>query len=68
MSGPEVEAARTVFSAAHFIYIPLCVFAGVIIGWILGARSAQSEIQRLRGLLATAEEQAAEQRAHLGKN
>ena len=67
MSGAEVEATRTVFSAAHFIYIPLCIFAGVIIGWILGARSAQTEIQGLRGLLATAEEQAAEQRAHLGK-
>jgi hypothetical protein len=27
-------------SAAHLIYIPAVLFAGVILGWILGSRAA----------------------------
>jgi hypothetical protein len=28
-------------SAAHLIFIPAALLVGVVIGWILGARSAQ---------------------------
>jgi hypothetical protein len=61
------EAARTVFSAAHFVYIPLCVLAGVLIGWILGARAAQAEVLRLRRLLEDQEARSAEERLSLHK-
>ncbi len=27
-------------SAAHFIYIPVCVLVGIVIGWVLGGRAA----------------------------
>jgi hypothetical protein len=27
--------------AGHFIYIPAVLFAGVVIGWILGSRAAK---------------------------
>jgi hypothetical protein len=63
MSTPEV--ARTVFSAAHFIYIPLCVLAGVLIGWILGARASRAEVLRLRRLLEDHEARGAEERLSL---
>lgn len=56
------EEAHTVFSAAHYIYIPLCVFVGVVIGWLLGGRSARAEIDRLRGLLEEEEDRQAEER------
>jgi hypothetical protein len=28
-------------SASHFLFIPAVLFVGVVIGWILGARSAR---------------------------
>jgi hypothetical protein len=28
-------------TAAHFIFIPTVLFAGVVIGWVLGSRAAQ---------------------------
>ena len=28
-------------TSAHFIFIPVVLFVGVVIGWILGSRSAQ---------------------------
>lgn len=49
MSG--AEEARTVMSAAHLIYIPLCVLVGAALGWLLGTRSARGEIERLRRAL-----------------
>ncbi len=27
--------------AGHFIYIPAVMFAGIVIGWILGSRAAK---------------------------
>jgi hypothetical protein len=37
-------------SAAHFIYIPVMILVGIVIGWMLGARAAQdaymSELRR----------------------
>ncbi len=60
MNGPEETSA--VFSMAHLIYIPLCIAAGGVLGWLLGGRSAQGELTRLRELLARSEEQAAARR------
>jgi hypothetical protein len=31
----------TLPSAAHFIYIPVVVLLGVVIGWVLGSRAAR---------------------------
>jgi hypothetical protein len=59
------EEARTVFSAAHMVYIPLCVLVGVVLGWVLGSRSARAEIARLQRLLADTEERDAAQRMSL---
>ena len=56
------EATRTAFSAAHLIYIPLCVLAGVFLGWFLGARGSRAEITRLRQLLEEEETRATEER------
>lgn len=28
-------------SAAHFIYIPVMILLGIVIGWILGSRAAR---------------------------
>lgn len=56
------EEARTVFSAAHFIYIPLCVLTGLILGWVLGARSSKGEIARLQRLLEAEDERQANER------
>lgn len=28
-------------TAAHFIYIPVCILIGVVVGWILGSRAAR---------------------------
>ena len=28
-------------TAAHFIYIPVCILVGIVIGWILGGRAAK---------------------------
>jgi len=56
------EQAATTFSAAHFIYIPVCIFAGVVVGWLMGSRSARAEIVRLRGLLESEEERQAAER------
>jgi hypothetical protein len=56
MSGPE--EARSVFSAAHAIYIPLCVLAGLFLGWLLGARGSRAEVARLRKLLEEEEARA----------
>jgi hypothetical protein len=60
MSGP-VEASSTL-SAAHFIYIPLCLLAGAVLGWLLGSRSSRDEIGRLRRLLEEEERRSTESR------
>lgn len=31
-------------SAAHFIYIPVILLIGVVIGWVLGSRAAADAI------------------------
>jgi hypothetical protein len=31
----------TEMTAAHFIYIPVCILIGVVFGWILGGRAAR---------------------------
>jgi len=56
------EEVRTVFSAAHAIYIPLCVVTGLILGWVLGARSSKAEITRLQRLLDDEDERQAAER------
>ena len=28
-------------NAAHFIYIPVMILLGIVIGWVLGSRAAQ---------------------------
>ena len=28
-------------NAAHFIYIPVMILVGVVVGWVLGSRAAQ---------------------------
>jgi hypothetical protein len=28
-------------SAAHFIYIPVMILIGIVIGWVLGSRAAR---------------------------
>ena len=28
-------------SSAHFVFIPVVLFIGIVIGWILGSRAAQ---------------------------
>ena len=28
-------------TAGHFIYIPVCILVGIVIGWILGGRAAK---------------------------
>ncbi len=28
-------------TAGHFIYIPVCLLVGIVIGWILGGRAAK---------------------------
>jgi hypothetical protein len=28
-------------TAAHFIYIPICILIGIVFGWILGGRAAR---------------------------
>ncbi len=56
------ETTRTVFSAAHFIYIPLCIVVGLFVGWVFGARGSRAEVVRLRRLLEEQEEQAAASR------
>ncbi len=65
MSGPGPEEARSVLSAAHIIYIPLCIVAGLFLGWILGARGSRAEVARLRKLLE--EEEARAQEDRLGR-
>jgi hypothetical protein len=60
MSSPQ-EVSSTL-SAAHFIYIPLCILAGVVLGWLLGSRSSRDEISRLRRLLEEEERRSTEQR------
>ena len=31
-------------TSAHFIFIPVVLFIGIVIGWILGTRAAQDAI------------------------
>ena len=31
-------------TSAHFIFIPVVLFIGIVIGWILGSRAAQDAI------------------------
>jgi hypothetical protein len=37
-------------SAAHFLYIPVMILVGIVIGWVLGSRAAKdaylSELRR----------------------
>jgi hypothetical protein len=28
-------------SAAHLIYVPVCILIGIVIGWVLGSRAAK---------------------------
>jgi hypothetical protein len=28
-------------TAGHFIYIPVCILIGIVIGWVLGGRAAK---------------------------
>jgi hypothetical protein len=28
-------------TAGHFIYIPVCLLVGIVLGWILGGRAAK---------------------------
>jgi hypothetical protein len=28
-------------SSAHFVFIPVVLFLGIVIGWVLGSRAAQ---------------------------
>jgi hypothetical protein len=28
-------------TAGHFIYIPVCILIGIVLGWILGGRAAK---------------------------
>jgi hypothetical protein len=35
-------------SSAHFVFIPVVLFVGVVIGWILGSRAAQDAIAAQR--------------------
>jgi len=58
----EVEQAGAAFSAAHFLYIPLCILAGLVVGWLLASRSARGEILRLRSLLDQEEQRQADAR------
>ena len=60
MSG--IDEARTAFSAAHYVYIPACILLGVVIGWLLGGRTARAEVDRLSGLLEQEEERQAAER------
>ena len=38
-------------TSAHFIFIPVVLFVGIVIGWILGSRAAQdayaAQLQKL---------------------
>jgi hypothetical protein len=40
-------------TAAHFIYIPVTILIGVVIGWVLGGRAARdayaAELKRREG-------------------
>lgn len=60
MSNPQ--EAQTTFSAAHFIYIPLCILVGLVLGWVLGSRSSRDEKLGLQRQLEEHERQAAAQR------
>ena len=31
-------------TSAHFIFIPVVLFVGIVIGWILGSRAAQDAL------------------------
>ncbi len=40
--GSEVDLGSP--SAAHFIYIPVILLIGIVIGWVLGSRAAADAI------------------------
>ncbi len=54
-------------TAAHFIFIPVVLLIGVVIGWILGSRAAQdafaSELKRESGSSEASRERAEDQAA-----
>jgi hypothetical protein len=52
-------------SAAHILYIPLCLLVGAVLGWWLGSRSSQGELERHRALLEEARAKEAETRLAL---
>lgn len=53
-------------TAGHFIYIPVTLLVGIVIGWVLGSRAAQDAFAaELRRREARAARQA-EQRAGAG--
>ncbi len=38
MGGGETQAVMT---SAHFIYIPIVLLVGIVVGWVLGSRAAR---------------------------
>jgi hypothetical protein len=51
-------------TAGHFIYIPVVLLIGVVVGWILGSRAAQDAFAaELKRREARAAKQAAKTRA-----
>ena len=38
MGSAEPQAVMT---SAHFIYIPLVLLVGIVVGWVLGSRAAR---------------------------
>lgn len=50
----------------HLYYIPLVLAVGIVVGWMLGARSARSETSRLRAELEAVRRDAAA--ARLGRS
>ena len=63
----EAEAAQQGISAAHLIYIPLCVLVGVVLGWLLGGRSVKEELRRARATLDRLEQRQQRERLDAGR-
>lgn len=37
----ETGAPQAVMTSAHFIYIPIVLLVGIVVGWVLGSRAAR---------------------------